>query len=542
MTQEEFNNLDADSQRLLRSMQGRMLSFEEVEQGVRNTQNPFEGIQTGQSFDEISAEVWGESPFQTLTPEQIAKEYYNNEYSYKNNGITVYTDKGVPIDSSKEPEPEEPIVIEDIIAHPNEHVFTGVTEVNDVNFGRRFFYSPDVEFTFTVFMSSDGAWLLEQWKKCNINSGGNQIAVFLETNVGNNIAGSVIRIKNSKGIEKYNIPIVTLLSKYNSINGVKVKTKVVKELLEDGLYKTKKGFFSWLFGTAISTYHDAKDFFNNKIIKGIGQTFNYIGQQINKEGAIAENRWNPDVEQGEYNPLFSGFEIQKIEKTFNNLRKKLIKRVVNTQFRQIDALFDKFEKQASNVKSLLPNRVYRKLRKALNRVKRELEKLRKELTSTKSDLFKKIDEFFATVEQENLSKTAVNTTIEFFNALFCGLWNSLVGIISGVFSLIGMLFLVIAFDNDRKEKLYYQQLMLEYLENFLDALTSEKLLENLIDLFFLPIVNSIKLARFLLTARNISAAQIGYFVGALVEFVVEIVIDILFSRGSLMVKGIGEAL
>lgn len=120
------------------------------------------------------------------------------------------------------------------------------------------------------------------------------------------------------------------------------------------------------------------------------------------------------------------------------------------------------------------------------------------------------------------------------NALLCGLWNSIVDIVNGIFQIIGLVFLGIKEAADFAENLgYYAALSIEFMENVVEDILEIDFTTLFKEFFFLPIKLISTVVKFVGKAAEVTLEQVYYFVGYLVGFIVETIIGILFTGDTL---------
>jgi len=118
----------------------------------------------------------------------------------------------------------------------------------------------------------------------------------------------------------------------------------------------------------------------------------------------------------------------------------------------------------------------------------------------------------------------------FFNALFCGLINSLLEIFIGIFQLVELILQVAKFSN--KAALSFSD-WTEYLDNFLQALANVEILTVLkkFKAFVKDIASRLGDA-FWALVKNISRADIGYCIGYIIGFIIEQILEAIFTGGA----------
>lgn len=430
--------------------------------------------------------------FTTLNTNQLANKYYNNTALYETKGLKVYADD----ESSSQLQNKNPEELDEVIVYSNQSYL----EFND--------------FDLVLFTHKDGVTLLEQFNI--VEAGSNEIVVFLELDSKVNF-GKVMRIKVGSGVlGKKELPYSDIIT-FAQGKSVNISPKRLKKLLKQGV-QSKKSLFKWILSSLAEEVSEAVQF----ITGGIGDVFfKHIPKFIDENLRISEKGWNPDADN------FKTFLIPDVlEKKLEELQgkskaeQKIIDAAITPFFKQAKALEKQSESALEKMKHLIPNKVYRKIKKGLNYVFNQIDGI--------EAFFKDPEYGFFDIVLKNLRLA---------NALLCGLWNSIVDIVNGIFQIIGLVFLGIKEATDFAENAgYYAALSIEFMENVVEDILEIDFLELFKQFLFLPIQLVGTVVKFTGKAAAITLEQVYYFVGYLVGFIVETIMGILFTGGTLNVS------
>ena len=447
--------------------------------------------------DDIFNAPFQDTPFPSKSPQQIANDHYKDPCVDIDGQLKVYADDKANEELCNVKELEEVIIPSNL----------KVKEYND--------------FTIWMFYGSDGAKLLQQHNEAKPDA--NDLMIFLESDDDSNIFGSVMRIKVGKDLlGREDLPIKDILALADK-KQVNIKPKKIKKLIKNGLFKTRRGVFAWL----IDTISDTLGYLASEIHGLIGNFFfKSVPQFIDDYFRINERRWNPLNDKEEkrvnYDPLFiSNTLLKAIDKLQDDSRskdqEKLIDEFTNPFFKRVKTLENAVFKKLNGLVKSFPRRLLRKIKKSVRSIFDKVYALK--------DVFKN-----GAYNILELLKTGLQAA----NALLCGIWNSLIDTIKGILQLVGILFLGLKEIVDVQRNIgYYTALTVEYLENILESISEIDFLELYKQMFFVPISIAMKAYEFISTSSGVTIIEFFYFIGYIVGLIVETVISILFTGGSL---------
>jgi hypothetical protein len=429
--------------------------------------------------------------FTTLSPKDIGNKYYGNNPVYDSKGVRVYTDEDIP---------------------PN------TIQLKEVKVYNNDFYKEFKDFSFTLFVSKDGARLLTQYKECVVSS--DEIALFLEINDVNNFTGSVMEAKVGSKVNQSKLPIAQMLV-FMRDNKVNLEDSEIFKLI-NGAFSSRNSLLHWLYSagirvaTGITTFvFDSLDAIN----QGIISVFDAL--------LIDEKHWNTEVK--EYSNFFIPTQLLELLK-INNNDSKVAEALLLPITLQIDGIEKGIAGSLKLVKPILPNAIYDNLDQNL--------KLK----------FKEIDVFFEHIKQDSFLEF-VKTATEVANAYLCGFINSIVEFFKGIFEIIGIVLNMLkTFVLAKVDPLYYTSLLIEIFENIIEVIINFDLKQFIINAFTYPLVllqkifAFVKNTNFNLEGIKINLSKIGYIGGYIIGLVVAIIIDALLTGGVKAVEDIIKAL
>lgn len=429
--------------------------------------------------------------FTTLNVSQLANKYYGNNAVLEKKGLKVYADQ----DTENLFNNGDPETLEEVIVYSNNS------------------YMEFEDFNLSLFTSTNGVTLLQQFKEVEVSS--DEVVVFLEIDNPTNFFGTVMRIKvgsNLKG--RKDLPYSEIID-FAQDKGISVSPNRIKRLLKKGV-KSKKNLFKWVLSSIAKTIGKAVEFVSGEVGDLFFQT---IPEAIDKI-RISENRWNPSLEG--YNGIFIP---DKFEKYIANLKddekggNSILKAFVSPFFKQINRLEGFTKGKLKKVKSYIPGKVYRKLKKVIDYLFGKINGLEDIIYDSKYELLK-----------------LILTALEAANSFLCGLYNSIIDTVKGIFQIVGLVFKGIEAAADFTSNLgYYASLSIEFIENIIEGILEIDFVELFKQLFFLPLVIIKKVVSFTINQSSLTIQEFYYYIGYIVGFIVETVVSILFTGGSLSV-------
>ena len=434
--------------------------------------------------------------FTSLSTNQLANKYYNNNEVFSNSGFKVYFDeesKGIIDDTNPVQELDEVVV----------KAFRNARSKEFDNF------------KLVMFTSTDGVKILQQYKQVDVNP--DEIAVFFELDNSTNVFGSVMRIKVGVNILKNeNLPyreILEFATKDRNGVAINLNQNKLKRLIKKGVYKDKENLFSFV----ISTLTDGLSSVIQYTAGGIGNFFfTSIPKELSKL-KFTDKDWDTETEG--YNPFFipSSF-IEYVEKQQGktNAEKKIIETLIKPLFNKFNGLQDDALRTLEASKALIPNKVYRKLKAFIKVILKQI---------------KSIEEAFL---DSNLGLLAlIQKNAQVINAFLCGLFNSIVDFVNGIFQLIGLVFIGIKEANNFANNIgYYTSIAIEFVENIIEGIINIDFKSLLIQTLLFPLkLKNIFQAG--ISAFNITLEQTAYFIGFIGGFIIETIISIFFTGGAL---------
>jgi len=342
------------------------------------------------------------SELKQLTAKQIANTYYNGKPVLEGKGFQIYSDE--PIFGGN---------IEEVVVYKSR--FSQTIGGIDV----------------VLFASKNGAFLLQRYMEAMPSS--KQLILFLEINdeynyntVMRSVAGADLTKNNDESFDD----ILTFTRKHQ----ITVPPKALEDLIKNGIYRNKSSFISWFLGLKDASVGQIFTFFKKEVLEGAANFFTEgIAENITKL-RISENGWNPDVKEGEYDPafipevLFNELKIfydhQGSDNPYETLKgqKKINMRIVKTLFEKINGVKADFNTLLANAEHFFPAFIFKKVKQSLNLFFSQIDQIEKFLIDPLAGMQHIIYRSYQTA-----------------NAFLCGIYNSLIDIISGIFSIIGFI-------------------------------------------------------------------------------------------------------
>ncbi len=399
-----------------------------------------------------------------------------------------------------------------------------------------------------IYTSTDAIKLKETYEVAE--AGEDDVLIFVEDNQGD-VSSQFCRARVGKNVlsnlknagHLYNNR--KLLARINE--HAPIDEAVLNELLKKGkIENTTLKVLEFLF--AVPDYLGPFSP-NTFVMKGLGTICEEIAKFINK-AKVDDYRWNPQAkkrnedgtedETHEFAPFLFPFVTEALDSIddskVNGYMQKSIAELKSLYASQDQAIQNYVKNvdvgRLGNVPIYFPYGGYVNVEVDLVPDSIELFLFNKYLQVKKviDAVFEKLEGFDFT----DLIKKGITTA----NAFLCGVWNGLVDAISGIFVLLEMVFKAAAAMNDFRQNFSTEfPILLEYIDNFTEALSS-------ID--FKELYTHLKTKLSDASIGSISLETIAYFSGAFIGFVIslviEIVVGILFTGGTLSVAAVIEKL
>lgn len=383
-------------------------------------------------------------------------------------------------------------------------------------------------FKVIIFSSTEATKLKECFEVSNPK--GREILIFVEDNSTDNISGTYGAIKiseevltflNSKKRLAYDVYDNTEI--YKEIKAVvpeltddQIKSLLQKGYIEDTRIDIAKTYFkvASFFSSGISLIHPSLGILTNDAMRAATSSILEKVIETIEEARLEENRWQPDapeLENGQidknyrYNPIISSGANTNGAVNFTE-----ISRILKTMLVEQNNLV----KQSLHISKDF---------KYTNPPKGLLEILYKSYLDTyyiMHDIASNL---------ENISEIEIlKYGTKVYNALLCGIWNSLIDAVSALFSMIKMIYDGITLGKDFVQNIdKYLPVLLEQFDEVIQAiknLSIDKIIKYVYG----------KLKKIKLTFDPIPCAYfLGYIYGFIISLIIEIIVGTLVSGGTL---------
>ncbi|WP_336733135.1 hypothetical protein [Chryseobacterium sp. VD8] len=428
----------------------------------------------------------------------MADTYFGGKPVIKSGNYEVYTDETDPIKET---------VIEEVIIYKSFDAVFGDIKIK-------------------LFASKDGVFLLQRYREMT-EPDDKTIILFLEIDDGYNLH-TVMRIRAGKDItDSKKLPFANILNltREHSIN---VSPDDLKKLLEKGAIANKKTFWTWLLKIIKAPISDVYSFFSSKLYNGAADFFeNTIAKNI-QSIKVSENGWNPNPKEGEFSPALIPEKIWQIMKPYYehkatddpNLNflggEKTVNSVFNSFFEMLDSHKDKVTTILKSMKPYLPASIYKMF----------LDTARNFLGGI-SDLKKMLRESIPRLQ------SIIYKSFTIANAMLCGIYNSLVDIIAGIFSIIGFIFRFLAIQEEFKDDpSLMADFFLEYMEGVFEGVMKFDAVDFFFEMISFQAKTALNLYRWITEkAPDITLEQVFYYYGYIVGIIIDIVVETLLTGG-----------
>jgi predicted double-glycine peptidase len=449
-----------------------------------------------------------ESPpeLQQKTSRQIANTYYGGKTVVEGNGFQIYS--------------EDP-------------VFGG--NIDEVVVYKSRFRQTIAGIDVVLFASKNGAFLLQRYMEALPNS--NELILFLEIDDRYN-HNTVMRAVAGAGLtNKKDMPFADILS-FTRKHEVTVTPKSLKNLIEKGLYRNKVDFISWFLGLKDKSIGEIFSFFKKEALEGASAFFTKgIAENIVKL-RISENGWNPSPKEGEYNPTFipevfykeikDFYEHKASQNPYENLagQKKINSRIVKSFFESINEAKDDFNSLLKNAETFFPAFIYKRINKSLTFFFNQIDKLEKFIADPLTGM-----------------QHIVYKNYQIANAFLCGIYNSLVDIIAGIFSIIGFIFkAVAAMDKVNDRKVEYGEMFLELMEDLLEGILTFDYVEFFKQCITFQIKTIVRLVNWVEEMiPQITLEKGAYYYGYIIGIIIDIIVETLLTGGTAAVAKLAKS-
>ncbi|KFF22366.1 hypothetical protein [Chryseobacterium sp. JM1] len=431
-----------------------------------------------------------------LTAKQIANTYYNGKPVMEGNGFQIYSDE--PVFGGN---------IEEVVVYKSR--FSQMIGGIDV----------------VLFASKNGAFLLQRYMEAL--PGSKQLILFLEINDEYNYS-TVMRVVAGADLTKNKeLPFNDILT-FTRKHEVTVSPKALEDLIKNGIYRNKVGFVSWLLGLKDASVGQIFSFFKQEILEGAAHFFiEGIADNVAKL-RISENGWNPDAKEGEYDPAFIPDALYEELKKFyehttpgnpyENLegQKKINSRIVKSLFERINGVKDDFNNLLSNGENFFPAFIFRKIKQSLNLFFKQIDK---------------IEEFL--IDPLTGMQHIIYRSYQSANAFLCGIYNSLVDIIAGIFSIIGFIFkAVAAMDKVNDRKVEYGEMFLELMEDLMEGIMKFDYVDFFKQCITFQIKTVFRLIKWLEEkVPQFTIEKAAYYYGYIIGIIIDLIVETLLTGG-----------
>lgn len=435
-----------------------------------------------------------------LSTELIGAKYYKDKPIIDENGSTVYAEEIIIIEGGE---------LEGAIIH-TERIYKNKYAKSFDNF------------ELVVFIHTDGALILQQNDEVEAKS--NQLVLFLEANNKSNYFGSVLRAKVGSDVKMDDLPYADIFRFIEEGHPVNISNKEIKELITKSNLKNKGRFLIKVFNTILKPGSKLADFIFSRLANFAKDT---IPDFFEKNLKIQENRWNPNAK--DYSPLFMNRGLELIIQQQKRIKTKPVQYLKNV-IKPIDEILDALDERINNCNDYIIKHLHRSI--ALRLVK-AIRHVKKQLKDVKDFFSKSVDWLVEIIE----------TGFETANAFICGIINSIIDAVSGLFQLVGWVCYAVAIYNKIKSDLVYSfSLLIEFVENILEAIFEFNLIGFVKDIILLPVrltKGIIKLLKQLpeidlgklLEKIGSSLSNIAYVCGYIVGFIIQLVLEAFFTGG-----------
>ncbi|WP_394666427.1 hypothetical protein [uncultured Chryseobacterium sp.] len=466
------------------------------------------------SFDAISKAKWKELgiskpnngfAFKQYSNQEMADTYFGGKPVIKSGNYEVYTDETNPIKET---------VLEEVVVYPS------FTEI----FG---------DIKVKLFASKDGIFLLERFQELT-EPEGKTIILFLEIKDKESFnINTVMHIRAGQDLsDPSKVPFADILN-FVRKHSVTISPENMKELLEKGVIANKKTFWTWLLKIVKAPITDVFDFFSDKLTKEVyDAAANFFGTTV-KEAIesikVEETGWNPNPKKGEFNPVLIPQAIWNEMKPFYEHKastsppknyddgQKVVSKTISGLFDLLDDKQKPILRIVAAAKPYLPKSIY-------NLVSGELIAFFDKVDALKKLLKESIPRL----------QTIIYKSFTSANAYLCGIYNSLVDVVAGIFSIIGFFFRAKAtFKEISENKMLYAEYFLEIVEGVVEGIRKFDVVDFFFQCFTFQAKMAYKLYQWVIGEHKIDVTieEVFYYFGYIVGLIIDIVVETLLTGG-----------
>lgn len=443
--------------------------------------------------------------FKQKTAKQIANTYYDGKPVAEGNGFKIYSD--------------EPIFggdIEEVRVYNNKFAKTigGIDVI--------------------LFASKNGAFLLQRYMEALADS--NQLILFLEINDEYNYNTVLRSVAGTNLTNKKDIPFADILD-FSRKHEVTVTPEALKKLIQKGIYKNKVSLLSWFLGLKNAAVGRIFNFFTKEIFVNAENFFNGIATGI-AGLKVVESSWNPSPKEGEYNPVFipeilykelkKFYEHENSKNPYENLeeQKKINSKIVKTLFEKIDEAKTFFQNLLNAAESFFPDFIFKRMNQALNLFFGQIDKIEKFLVDPLTGM-----------------QHVIYRSFQIANAFLCGIYNSIIDIIAGLFSIIGFIFKAVsAMKNISNNKVEYGEMFLELMEDLMEGVINFDYANFIYQSITFQLKTIIRLVNWIENAATgFTLEKAAYYYGYITGIIVDIIVETLLTGGAAAVAKLAKS-
>ena len=375
-----------------------------------------------------------------------------------------------------------------------------------------------------IYMSKNGLQLLNMYK--GFVPVEKSINIFLEVDSEFN-KNTIMRVVVSREVKVVSkIPFVKL-QYISNMHNVKIAADKLRELVEKESIANREAFFAWLLQIKDSTFKNICEFFQDKILDNLGEFFEEgIAKNIQKL-KLEDADWNPAGEN--YSPFiippviwdnlkpFYNHSVYDHPQDNFNAGESIIKGVFDKFFEIVDGKKGSFTEIISAIETKLPQDLSETIHKISQNFLNGLDSLKGQIQEYTPYL-----QFLAA------------KSVSCVNALLCGVFNSFIDIIAGIFSIIALLFKGLAtFQNIHKDPSIIADYVLEFFEQFAEAIEKFEIEKFLFEWLSFQITTASKIYQWITTqAPNISLEQVYYYAGYIIGLIIDLILETLLTGGT----------
>ncbi|HEX8574723.1 MAG TPA: zincin-like metallopeptidase toxin domain-containing protein [Flavobacterium sp.] len=492
MTTDIFEDFDEESRDLLNGL--KMIDFDALQQrmnhdflslinkGSDEKGNPFD--------DSNSGNRWREE-WKTRTMPEIRDYFFPEAKVRAKNNITICDTTAIFDGTEIE---QNNIPLEEVV-------------IETYGVGRAPLDLGDMAIYF--FTSADGAKLIRA-RRCAYESrfkNPNVLAVFMETDEGGNTFGSVMEFVIGENVKRlfkgdYWKKIFTFLER----NELRVSREDTEDLIKKAL--SHQHFLEY----AARLFNDLAGRLSFTVFDAISKGFGLIAEGIGS-WKFKDEEW--DTAHENFSPANAPFIF--FELPHNRLMEMRYK---NSQM--LKQITSGFKNIVETHREQIPDVILKPMQSFIA------------MLQEKTKLF-----FLAFEEKGSVFMKLIEQNNENVNAFLCGFINGFLDFIKCIFDLFAFIFQFVKATVDfALNKSYYLNLVLEYIENGIDALSKFDVLGFFKKMVTLPIEFLLNFNSFLLNLKlpSVNLSKIAYFSGYVLLGILQIVLEIIFTGGSISIE------